>query len=230
VTRTLALFALVLLVGCGSGGTDPIVGEAVDQLAGRWIRKNEPPAGPVDARPLTRADVDRSNTAAIWARLESDPAPTLMYASALNGPYVTFFSSFRQSVIMVGSRVTGTRGLGTDLLSSWSEGRDPVAQPLPPGSWPPRVRRSYEFPDDAPLGRVESFDCRFEFGETRELVILEVRHRGVEVSEYCTGPSGNFENLHFADVATGFVWRSLQWTGPNVELLDIQVIEPFTGD
>jgi hypothetical protein len=230
VRRTLTLLALVLLAGCGSGGTDPIVREAVNQLGARWIGKNEPPAGPVDARPLTRADINRSDTAAIWARLESDPAPTLMYASALNGPYVTFFSSFRQSVIMAGSRVTGTRGLGTDLLSSWSEGRDPVAQPLPPGSWPTRLRRTYEFPDDTPLGRLETFECRFEQGPTSEIVILQVRHRGVEISEYCDGPSGNFENLHFADVSTGFVWRTLQWTGPRMELLDIQVIEPFTGD
>jgi hypothetical protein len=230
VKRTATLLALLLLAACGSGGTDPIVGAAVDQLAGRWISKNEPAAAPSQARPITRADVNRSDTAAIWARLESDPAPTLMYATALNGPYVVYFSQFRQSVMLRGSRVAGTRGLGTDLMSSWTEGTDPVAQATPVGRWPTRIRRAYEFPSDGPRGRVETFDCRFEIGSTREIVILEVRHRGIEISEYCDGPLGNFENLHFADAATGFVWRSLQWTGPRMELLDIQVIEPFTGD
>jgi hypothetical protein len=227
VKRTLCLLAL-LLAGCGSGGPDPIVGAAIEQLGGDWLGGDEPDAE-APARPLTRADIERSNTAAIWARLESDPAPTLMYGTALNGPYVIFFSRFRQSIAMSGSRVAGTRGLGTDLLSSWSEGRDPVAQPTPPGSWPASVRRTYEFPDDGPRGRLETFDCRFELGDVRELTILQVRHRGVEISEYCSGPSGSFENLHFADLSTGFVWRTLQWTGPRMELLDVQVLEPYTG-
>jgi hypothetical protein len=227
VKRILALLALALVTACGSGGTDPIVKEAMNQVGGGWLGRDAPPAAP--ARPVTRGDIERSDTAAVWARLESDSAPTLMYATALNGPYVVFFSQFRQSVIMRGSRVVGTRGLGTDLMSSWTEGTDPVAQAMPVAGWPTRIRRSYEFPADGPRGRVETFDCRFEVGQSREIVILQVRHRGVEVSEYCTGALGNFENLHFADASTGFVWRSLQWIGPTMDLLDIQVIEPFTG-
>jgi hypothetical protein len=226
----LALIALAALAGCSSGGTDPIVATALEELGGFWPGGEEPAPG-APAQPLTRAQVDAANTAAIWARLESDQAPTLMYAVALNGGYVTYLSQFRQSVTLRGpAQVTGTRGLGTDLLSAWSSRPDPLAQAIPPGSWPARVTRSYEFPADGPLGRVEVYDCRFELGNTRELAILQVRHRGVEISEYCTGPAGSFENLHFADAATGFVWRSLQWIGPEMELLDLQVIEPFTGD
>jgi hypothetical protein len=230
VKRALALLGLVLLAACGSGGRDPIVDAALSELGGRWMRKNQPPAAPADARPITREDINRADTAAIWARLGSDAAPTLLYATALNGPYVVYFSRFRQSVTLRGSRVAGTRGLGTDLLSSWTDGRDPVAQATPVASWPTRIRRSYELPGDEPRGEVATFDCRFEIGKTSEVVILQVRHRGVEVSEYCDGPMGNFENLHFADASSGFVWRTLQWTGPRMDLLDIQVIEPFTGD
>jgi hypothetical protein len=49
------------------------------------------------------------------------------------------------------------------------------------------------------------------------------------VSETCTGPAGSFENLHFADLETGFVWRSLQWVGPQMDLVDLQILEPYTG-
>lgn len=227
--RTFALLGLLLLAACGSGGRDPILDAAIEEAGALWGDDGEP-AAPSAARPVTRADITRADTAAIWARLESDAAPTLMYATALNGPYVVYFSQFRQSVILRGSRVASTRGLGTDLLSSWTDGRDPVAQPTPVASWPARIRRSYELPADGPRGRVETFDCRYEVGSAREIVILEVRHRGVEVSEYCTGPLGNFENLHFVDPGTGFVWRSLQWTGPTMDLLDIQIVEPFTAN
>jgi hypothetical protein len=227
VRPTLALIALAALAGCGSGGTDPIVGAAMEELSVYWT--GEEPAEPTPARPLTRADIEAANTAAIWARLDSDPAPTLMYALARNGPYITYMSQFRQSVTLVGSQVAGTRGLGTDLLSAWSSRGDPLAQPMPPGRWPSAIRRTYEFPADGPLGRIEVYDCRFEMGGTKEMVILQVRHRGVEVSEICSGPAGSFENLHFADSNSGFVWRSLQWIGPTMDLLDLQVLEPYTG-
>jgi hypothetical protein len=227
---SLLLLAATALAGCGSGGTDPILGAALEE-AGALLPfpsgEEEGPSAP--ARPLTRADIERSNTAAIWARLEGDEAPTLMYAVASNSGGVTFMSSFRQAVVMRGSLVAGTRGLGTNLMAAWSDGRDPLVQATPPASWPSRVVRHYEFPSDDPRGIVLSFDCRFERGGMAEMTILQVRHAGVEMSETCTGPAGTFENLHFADAATGFVWRSLQWTGPTMPLMDVQVIEPYTG-
>ena len=61
------------------------------------------------------------------------------------------------------------------------------------------------------------------------MTILEVRHRGIEISETCTGPTGTFENLHFADAGSGFVWRSLQWIGPKQGLVDIEIVLPYTG-
>ena len=165
--------------------------------------------------------------AAIWARLEPDPTPTLLYATAQNGPYVTYFSPFRQSITLRGTQVTATRGLGWDLLSAWSSPQDPVAQPTPPDRWPAGVERTYQFPADGPRGRIETYQCSFERGPVREMVILQRSHRGVEFSETCSGPAGTFENLYLADVGSGFVWRSLQWTGPRMDLLDLQVLEPL---
>ena len=52
-------------------------------------------------------------------------------------------------------------------------------------------------------------------------------HVGIEFSETCIGPAGTFENLHLADAGSGFVWRSLQWTGPQMDLIDLQVLEPL---
>ena len=49
------------------------------------------------------------------------------------------------------------------------------------------------------------------------------------VTETCAGESGSFENLHLADVNTGFVWRSLQWLGPQQGLVDLRIVVPYTG-
>ena len=176
---------------------------------------------------ITRQDIERANVAAIWTRLYSDPAPTLMYAASSNRGQVTYASSFQQQVTLRGSSIRATRGLGWDLLSSWTDGADPVAQPVPPAEWPARITRHYELPADSAQGEILNFTCSFEAGDVSEIVILERRYRGVEISEYCSGPEGEFENLHFADADSGFVWRSLQWVGPDMDLVDLQILEPL---
>lgn len=227
--RTIAILSLAALAACSSGGPSPVTGAAIEELRGLWPGKAPAPEGP-PRRAVTRADITAADVAAIRARLSSDPAPTLMFASAENGGYVTYVSPLRQAITLRGAaQITATRGLGTDLLSARSLGTDPLARAIPPAQWPRGVRRIYEFPAAGARGRIETFDCSFEFGDTRELVILQRRYRGVEVSETCVGPAGTFENLHFADAQTGFVWRSLQWVGPEMELIDLQIIEPYTG-
>ncbi len=49
------------------------------------------------------------------------------------------------------------------------------------------------------------------------------------MSETCSNDEGSFENLHFAEAATGQVWRSLQWTGPQQGLVDLEIVLPYTG-
>ena len=178
---------------------------------------------------MTRADIVRADVAAIQARLEGDASPTLMYAAASNGGYVTYVSALQQQIILRGAQIAGTRGLGTDLLSAWSETPDPLVRPVPPSRWPAGVRRVYELPAEGPQGEIVAFDCYFEPPAPAEMTILQVRYQGVQIPEICAGPSGRFENLHFVD-SSGAVWRSLQWVGPKMDLVDLQILEPYTGD
>jgi hypothetical protein len=153
-----------------------------------------------------------------------------MYAASANGGYVTYVSALRQEVTLHGAaQITGTRGLGTDLVSAWSSTPDPLSRPIQPSRWPSRVKRVYELPGEGPQGQIETFECSFERGEPAEMTILQIRYQGVQISETCAGPSGQFENLHFVDPSSGTIWRSLQWVGPKMELLDLQILEPYTG-
>ncbi len=220
-----AVGAVFLLCGCTNEGVNPIFNAAVEEV--NPFGGDEAPVEP--QQQLTRADVTRSDVATIRARLDGDETATYLLAAAKNGPYVTYSSALRQTITLVGSQVTETRGLGYDLLSAASSQPDPLTRPIPVANWPAGVTRSYEFPANSPKGRVESFTCRFEVGSRKEIVILGQRHSGIEVSEYCQGPTGSFENLHFADVSSGRVWRSLQWTGPRQGLVDVEIVLPYTG-
>ncbi|MFT3974277.1 MAG: YjbF family lipoprotein [Amaricoccus sp.] len=223
IRRSLALAALALLAGCGSQ-KDPVLSEAMGALEGMW--RTQPAATP--QRQVTRADIERSNVAAILARLETDQRGTVLYASADNGGYVTYVSPLLQQVTLKGAEITATRGLGTDLLSGWSSSNDPLVRQTPPAAWPARVDRTYELPSEGPRGRVERYTCTFQPGAVTDMVILQVRYSGLEMSETCTGADGSFENLHFVDPTTGAVRRSLQWVGPRVGHIDMQVLEPYT--
>ena len=224
--RLTAIAALLLttLAGCTDEGLNPIVSKAIDEV-NPFSGSTAAPSGP----PVTRAAIDKADVATIRARIVSDKSPTYLFAAANNGGYVTYASGLRQLIVMRNTQVTGTRGLGYDLLSAKSSSPDPLATPMPPSRWPARVQRSYEFPANAPRGRIETFECRFERGPVKDMVILDQPHRGVEISEYCDGPTGSFEQLHFADASTGFVWRSLTWTGLRQGLVDIEVVLPYTG-
>lgn len=225
--RLLAVLAAALVISaCSNEGVNPVFNAAVNEI--NPFDDDEASSTPQGA-PLTRAAVIRADVAMIRARLEGDTSPTYLQATARNGPYVTYVSALRQSLTLVGSQVTATRGLGFDLLTATSSQPDPLTRPIPLAAWPAGVTRSYEFPASGPQGRIETFNCRFEIGAARQITILEERHNGIEVSEYCEGPSGSFENLHLADAASGRVWRSLQWTGPRQGLIDVEIVLPYTG-
>ncbi len=234
--RSLAAAALGLaLAGCSNGQFNPIVDAAVQEilpgerapgLPGSTAPADGAPAAPAQ---LTRAQITRADIATIRARLLKDELPTYLFAASNNGGYVTYASGIRQTLTLRGSLITASRGLGWDLLSATSSRPDPLVTAIPPARWPAGVQRTYELHAFAPQGKLDMFQCRFEFGPVRDIVILEVRHRGVEVTEVCENATQSFENLHLADVDTGFVWRSIQWLGPQQGLIDLEIVEPYTG-
>lgn len=224
----LAAALALALAACSDGEFNPIVQAGVNEiLPGQRARDGgtaPPPAGPVTRAQLTRADI-----ATVRGKLPGDKRPTLFFAASDNGGYVTYASSFRQTLTLRGSQITGSRGFGWDLLSAASSRPDPLVTPIPPGRWPATVTRSYEFHAFAPQGRIETVTCRFEMGAVRDVEIVEQVHRGVEIAEICTNDHLSFENLHLADVNTGMVWRSIQWLGPQQGVIDIEVVVPYTG-
>lgn len=184
------------------------------------------------ARParLTRAQVNATGTAMIRARLAGETARSVLSGAAVNGGYVSYVSRFGQMLTLRGSLVTASRGLGYDLLALTPGADDPLVRARPVSSWPAQVTRIYRFPGRGPGGRALSVQCTYTPGETRQIEIVEITYTGIQVAESCTGGGVAFTNYHFADARTGFVWRSLQWLGPEQGFVDLEVLEPYTGN
>jgi hypothetical protein len=224
--RRVAILLALGLAACSDEGMNPIIGAAVEQVNPFDVEEE----GEAAYTPVTRETVEASGAAVIRARLLTDELPGYYFAAAENGGYVTYASQFRQTLTLLNRQVTGSRGLGWDLLSATSSRPDPLVTPIPPASWPAAVTRTYEFPADAAQGELVRYQCRFEPGPLQEISILGVRHRGVEITEVCTGAGGSFENLHLADPSTGTIWRTIQWTGPKQGQIDVEIVEPYTGE
>lgn len=184
---------------------------------------------------ITRAQIEAAGTAMIRARLATEASRSIMSAATDNGGYVSYISRFGQTVTMRGSLVTGSRGLGYDLLSLQPGAPDPVAQARPLAQWPASVARIYYFPgDDGPEGDPLQVTCSYAVGEQRKIEIIEIAYTGTQVEESCAGTDVDgtdiaFTNYHFVDSRSGMIWRSMQWLGPQQGFLDIEILEPFDG-
>ena len=158
----------------------------------------------------------------------SDPAPKIFYATSENGGYVTYFSSFRQSLTLRGSQVTGTRGLGTDLLSARAARPTRWRRPIPPASWPPGCERVYEFPAYAPQGRIESYNCTFELARSASHHPRgALPWRGGQ--RVLLGPDGHLREPAFRRPAIGVRLAQPAVDRADMELVDLEVLEPYTG-
>ena len=92
-----------------------------DGGVGRLLAATEPEPAAEPAQPITRADDRAGRTPRRSGRGSSATRRRRCCTPpAANGGYVTYISPLRQTVTLRGPQVTGTRGLGTDLLSAWS--------------------------------------------------------------------------------------------------------------
>ncbi|WP_112321011.1 YjbF family lipoprotein [Oceanibium sediminis] len=225
---------LLALAGCSSGG-NPIVDAALERFTGEDDAPTAtgapaPANAPRRSAGITRAAIEATGTAMIRGRLVEENSRSVLSGVTVNGPYVTYASRFGQLLTLNGSLITGSRGIGTDLLSLTPGANDPLVRARPVASWPATIRRTYRVPGPGPGGRAITVTCRYQPGETREIEIVEVIHKGQQVEEICSGDDVSFTNVHFADAENGFVWRSLQWLGPDQGFIDLEVLEPFTSD
>ena len=223
-----AVASCLTLSACGSGGVNPIVKDSLQRL--NPFEGSEETTAPATRRQaLTRAAVEKSGIAVIRASLLTEESKFLFYGASANKGYVTFATRSLQQITLRGARITGTRGLGADLLASQTNGPDPVVTPVPPQNWPSSITRIYTLPGGSkPQGQKMVFNCSIEQEGPASLVIVGRRHEGVQFSETCHGDGISFENLYLADRNSGFVWRSIQWIGPELGNVDLEIVEPYT--
>ena len=221
----LALSALTILAACSSSGTSPVVSIIKGVILP--TKSADVPVKNAGAK-LTREKIEAFGLALIRGRIEGEDTSNLLTGTAVNEQYVTYVSSFRQNVTMLGSLVTGTRGMGGDLLAVRSDANDPIANATPTDEWPATLTRDYRFPGVGPAGNTISVTCNLTRAADTTVTIVEVTYKVTPFTEVCAGDEVAFTNTYLAQPDSGQVWQSLQWVGDEVDYVNIDVLEPYT--
>lgn len=166
----------------------------------------------------------------IRGRIEGEDISNLLTGTAVNDQYVTYVSAFRQNITMLGTLITGTRGMGGDLLAVRADANDPVAFATPTANWSTTLTRDYRFPGIGPAGKTVSVVCNLARAADTTVTIVEVTYNVTPFTEACKGDGVEFTNTYLAQPDTGQIWQTLQWVGDKVGYVNIDVLEPYTAE
>lgn len=223
----LTLSALSILAACSSGGTSPVV----TVIKGVILPpKSEETPSTNAGSTLTREKIEQFGLALIRGRIEGEDISNLLTGTAVNDQYVTYVSAFRQNITMLGTLITGTRGMGGDLLAVRADANDPVAFATPTANWSTTLTRDYRFPGIGPAGKTVSVVCNLARAADTTVTIVEVTYNVTPFTEACKGDGVEFTNTYLAQPDTGQIWQTLQWVGDKVGYVNIDVLEPYTAE
>ncbi len=180
---------------------------------------------------VNRAAIEQADLAAVLILSPKIGLGTVGVAIQMRDDRIIYSSNENRGVTLAGGLIYGTLGLGTNLQAVTTRADDPLVNDTKAQDWPSQVTRTYHV-----SGRGTSFaqiqaTCSHQIGRTLTMEIVEANRQVVEVVETCTTDAGAaFNNVHYLDERTGRVWRTSQWTGPDQENIQVDVIEQFDAD
>ncbi len=216
-TLALALLAAAGLSACGDTDAARFASVVRQSLTGPDETAREP----------TRAELNQVQLATIAVRPEGATRRSYLTATTVNDDYVTYYAPAGRSLTFKGGAIAGHRGLSHDLMGFNSSPNDPLVTPAPLADWPDRVDRVYQFRGGDGKIFTRAVVCAPIRGEAVKLEIKEIVFDVVEVEDRCRSGALAFSNRYWVAVDTGLIWKSVQWTGPSVRALTVEIIRPF---
>jgi len=222
--RWFGLICLSLFAGaCSSSGVGPY------EALGKTVRSAV--FGPEIEAPgpePDRATLDKIRFATIAVSFQGS-ARTFLVPLADNDGYLTYQDTARRGLVLKGGAVAGTDGLGQDLLGVRHQVDDPFAYPRPLIEWPGQVDRSYQYRirDGAPFSITVT--CVIDIAARETIEIVERSYETARIVESCANARRRFQNVYWVVPETGFIWKSVQWLGPKLNPVTVEIIRAYQG-
>ena len=222
--RWIALSLVAVVAACSSDTGPSPLKMAVEAIKAR----GETPERPKGKLTPPRAAIEARGQALVQMNLNGNDAWPILQPSRRAGESVLYLTQLRQGLFLEESLITGTRGLGLDLLGVSTPANDPLKTLTPPDAWPTKMTRTYRFPGEGLEGRVERFECVIKRGPETVVTIAGTPFDVVTFAESCAGADGSFLNAYAADKTTGRVWISQQYIGAGIAAANLEILEPLT--
>ena len=135
------------------------------------------------------------------------------------------------SIVTDRGRIVRTAGFPGNLTGSHSMTRDPLFLPHSRDWTKVKLVRILDFTEDYGYGH--RMECTLKNRGPEDITVLGRTFTARKYTERCRVPTlkWSFENTHWLDVDTGFVWRTRQWVSPaHKNPIELEVLRPAAED
>ncbi|MEP6068175.1 MAG: YjbF family lipoprotein [Paracoccaceae bacterium] len=217
----LAAILLSALAAC-SGGTGLETGQTqtFQEIRTSFRQAIKRPSGPRPPLPkLSRAFLDSLPNPALEAVLEDRDASAYLDPLQIKGNVTVWSTTDLSQLITRDGLVTGTRGLGSDIVSS-SYAQTLAALAARGGM----AQRRLNLTNDLDQSIQVSLSCQIRDVGPETLEIVELTFSTRHLLETCTYSGGTIVNDYWTDSSdSGKIWKSRQWLGPEIGWIKLRL-------
>jgi len=209
IKQTLIVVSILALTACSSKNNEKAgVGSIITtQLKGVIVARKAAKSGakPVAPKPLTFADVRKTKADLVRIEIPKYKSATLAQFTNNNDGYKTYVTGASQSFTLKGSELTGTRGLGHDLMARSIGDAD----------------RTYKYLDAINHTRRFDVTCSSKSAGMEKVKVLDKTFNLRKIEEVCRNESKAFKNVKWVS-ASGNTRKATQWVGHEIGFVIIE--------
>lgn len=192
-TAVLGLGCMGLLTACTSNN-DGLIARSLPILTGSIFGPDEPEVKK-PRTPVTRAVLNQVPFATISiAPVATEDRRTFIVAVANNNGYVSYQEPSGRSVVLYGSLLTSTNGLGLDLAATKHQIDDPIAVKTPVLDWPGVVVRNYQLSLGSRPNVEVTVTCTLQIIARESIEVVELNFDVTRVQETCRNTRREFSD------------------------------------
>jgi hypothetical protein len=207
--RPLCLLCLVFIAGCGTERQGPTAQALLGVKSLFQSGPKAPPPGPDDL--LTRDVIDQVTVPYAMVGIERRGAYASMTLAGQNRSYDSWVTSDGAGIVLQNGLLTGTKGLGADLLTADLGGLDQLLTTAAG-----QATRIHRFLDGEGRVFAINYSCTLSSAGTEDVTIIGKTYATRVISESCASNQDSFENRYWFGRSDGVMWQSRQWVSGGV--------------
>ncbi|GHA48880.1 hypothetical protein GCM10008927_12530 [Amylibacter ulvae] len=201
--------AIAISLGACSSKNNVAGGGLMSDTAKKMIAARKAKRSGVKPKPLSRASIANVDQSIAQISVPRAGVKSLFTMVSQNGSNRTFLNKGGKTFTIRNNKLVATRGLEFDLMAMGSSGSND---------------RTYRYltPENH-LAQIQ-FRCEFEGQTSETITIVEKSYTLARVEEVCKSPTHAFKNRYWISQASGKVWKSEQWIGPQMGHAIIEIL------